>query len=73
VHCLLIFNGDLRNLQLSLLPKMSVLNQCGEEAAECPLCMEHLEVDDLNFFPCTCGYQVNILINIFLFEHISVN
>jgi hypothetical protein len=39
---------------------MSVLNQSGEEQVECPLCMEPLEVDDLNFFPCTCGYQVNI-------------
>ncbi len=39
---------------------MSVLNQSGEEPVECPLCMEPLEVDDLNFFPCTCGYQVCI-------------
>lgn len=38
---------------------MSVLNQSGEEQVECPLCMEPLEVDDLNFFPCTCGYQVS--------------
>jgi hypothetical protein len=38
---------------------MSVLNQSGEEPVECPLCMEQLEVDDLNFHPCTCGYQVN--------------
>ncbi|XP_065223380.1 CCR4-NOT transcription complex subunit 4 isoform X2 [Planococcus citri] len=37
---------------------MSVLNQGGEEPVECPLCMEPLEVDDLNFFPCTCGYQI---------------
>ncbi|XP_047358522.1 putative general negative regulator of transcription C16C9.04c isoform X5 [Vespa velutina] len=37
---------------------MSVLNQSGEDAVECPLCMELLEVDDLNFFPCTCGYQI---------------
>lgn len=37
---------------------MSVLNQSGEDAVECPLCMEPLEVDDLNFFPCTCGYQI---------------
>lgn len=36
----------------------SVLNQSGDEAVECPLCMEPLEVDDLNFFPCTCGYQI---------------
>ncbi|XP_071452177.1 mucin-19 isoform X2 [Hetaerina americana] len=37
---------------------MSVLNQSGDEQVECPLCMEPLEVDDLNFFPCTCGYQI---------------
>ncbi|XP_013404562.1 CCR4-NOT transcription complex subunit 4 isoform X2 [Lingula anatina] len=30
----------------------------GEEAVECPLCMEPLEIDDINFFPCTCGYQI---------------
>ncbi|CAB3369121.1 Hypothetical predicted protein [Cloeon dipterum] len=45
-------------LTLSLLPEMSVLNQCGDEPVECPLCLEHLEVDDLNFFPCTCAYQI---------------
>ncbi|KAF6211360.1 hypothetical protein GE061_011872 [Apolygus lucorum] len=38
---------------------MSVLNQSGEEQVEYPLCMEPLEVDDLNFFPCTCGYQIS--------------
>lgn len=37
---------------------MSVLNQSGEEQVECPLCMEPLEVDDLHFYPCTCGYQI---------------
>lgn len=37
---------------------MSVLNQSGEEQVECPLCMEPLEVDDLNFYPCSCGYQI---------------
>lgn len=42
---------------------MSVLNQSGEEQVECPLCMEPLEVDDLNFFPCTCGYQVRMFYN----------
>lgn len=29
-----------------------------EEQVECPLCMEPLEIDDINFFPCTCGYQI---------------
>lgn len=38
---------------------MSSLNQSGEEISECPLCMEPLEMDDLSFYPCTCGYQVN--------------
>ncbi|XP_017781339.1 PREDICTED: uncharacterized protein LOC108566127 [Nicrophorus vespilloides] len=37
---------------------MSLLNQSGEEQVECPLCMEPLEVDDLHFYPCTCGYQI---------------
>lgn len=39
-----------------------MLNQSGEEQVECPLCMEPLEVDDLNFYPCTCLYQVRLLI-----------
>ncbi|ELT87458.1 hypothetical protein CAPTEDRAFT_223184 [Capitella teleta] len=30
----------------------------GEDQTECPLCMEPLEMDDINFFPCTCGYQI---------------
>lgn len=29
-----------------------------DDVVECPLCMEPLEVDDLNFYPCTCGYQI---------------
>ncbi|XP_022228616.1 uncharacterized protein LOC111078311 isoform X2 [Drosophila obscura] len=29
-----------------------------DDSVECPLCMEPLEVDDLTFFPCTCGYQI---------------
>lgn len=29
-----------------------------DDAMECPLCMEPLEIDDVNFFPCTCGYQI---------------
>ncbi|XP_050357030.1 uncharacterized protein LOC126777845 isoform X2 [Nymphalis io] len=43
---------------LALRARMSVLNQSGEEQVECPLCMEPLEVDDLHFYPCTCGYQI---------------
>ncbi|XP_022178295.1 CCR4-NOT transcription complex subunit 4 isoform X3 [Myzus persicae] len=37
---------------------MSVLNHMCDDQPECPLCMEAFEVDDLNFFPCTCGYQI---------------
>jgi hypothetical protein len=37
---------------------MNVLNNSGDELPECPLCMEPLEVDVLNFYPCTCGYQI---------------
>ncbi|XP_071852582.1 CCR4-NOT transcription complex subunit 4-like isoform X2 [Apostichopus japonicus] len=29
-----------------------------EDPVECPLCMETLEIDDVNFYPCTCGYQI---------------
>ena len=37
---------------------MSVLNFSGDESPECPLCMELFELDDINFYPCACGYQV---------------
>ncbi|XP_070565330.1 CCR4-NOT transcription complex subunit 4-like [Ptychodera flava] len=33
-------------------------NNNHDDAMECPLCMEPLEMDDVNFFPCTCGYQI---------------
>ena len=36
----------------------SCLNLSGDESPECPLCMELFELDDINFYPCTCGYQV---------------
>lgn len=29
-----------------------------DDIVDCPLCMETLEVDDINFFPCECGYQI---------------
>ncbi len=39
---------------------MSVLNPNSEdEAPECPLCLEFLELDDISFYPCACGYQVS--------------
>ena len=25
---------------------------------DCPLCLEELDISDLNFKPCPCGYQV---------------
>lgn len=37
---------------------MNGLSNGNDDVAECPLCMEPLEVDDLNFYPCTCGYQI---------------
>ncbi|KAI0059108.1 hypothetical protein BV25DRAFT_1169580 [Artomyces pyxidatus] len=29
-----------------------------EEAKECPLCLEEMDISDLNFKPCMCGYQI---------------
>lgn len=34
------------------------MSNSNDDTVECPLCMEPLEVDDLNFYPCTCGYQI---------------
>ncbi|CDO68864.1 hypothetical protein BN946_scf185000.g7 [Trametes cinnabarina] len=28
------------------------------EDAECPLCLEEMDISDLNFKPCPCGYQI---------------
>ena len=42
---------------------MSVLNpNSDDEPQECPLCMEFLELDDINFYPCSCGYQVSFFV-----------
>lgn len=38
--------------------RMSRSPDLKEDPMECPLCMEPLEIDDVNFFPCTCGYQI---------------
>uniref|UniRef100_UPI003AAFFF2A CCR4-NOT transcription complex subunit 4 isoform X8 n=1 Tax=Centroberyx gerrardi TaxID=166262 RepID=UPI003AAFFF2A len=37
---------------------MSRSPEVKDDPMECPLCMELLEIDDVNFFPCTCGYQI---------------
>ncbi|XP_051975059.1 CCR4-NOT transcription complex subunit 4 isoform X2 [Xyrauchen texanus] len=37
---------------------MSHSPEVKEDHMDCPLCMEPLEIDDVNFFPCTCGYQI---------------
>lgn len=29
-----------------------------DEAETCPLCIEELDLQDRNFRPCPCGYQV---------------
>ncbi|KAL7409206.1 RING/Ubox like zinc-binding domain-containing protein, partial [Mrakia frigida] len=29
-----------------------------EEDPECPLCMEEMDLSDINFKPCPCGYQI---------------
>lgn len=29
-----------------------------QEAKECPLCLEEMDISDLNFKPCQCEYQV---------------
>lgn len=48
--------------QLQHLPlpchRMSHSPEMKDDPMECPLCMEPLEIDDVNFFPCTCGYQI---------------
>lgn len=31
-----------------------------EEDPECPLCMEEMDLSDVNFKPCPCGYQVRL-------------
>ncbi|TNN71704.1 CCR4-NOT transcription complex subunit 4 [Liparis tanakae] len=38
--------------------RMSHSPEMKDDPMECPLCMEPLEIDDVNFFPCTCGYQI---------------
>lgn len=51
-------SGELLWLPLYQCNKMSRSPELKEDSMECPLCMEPLEIDDVNFFPCTCGYQI---------------
>lgn len=64
LHVLLIFGlislRDSKDLLCWCVKRlMNGMGNCSEDSAECPLCMEPFEVDDLNFYPCTCGYQVS--------------
>ncbi|KAF8797910.1 hypothetical protein BYT27DRAFT_7124516 [Phlegmacium glaucopus] len=43
------------------------------EDAECPLCLEEMDISDLNFKPCICGYQASCLICRFCWHHIKEN
>lgn len=29
-----------------------------QDAMECPLCLEEIDISDANFKPCPCGYQI---------------
>ncbi|KAG8997525.1 transcriptional repressor general negative regulator of transcription subunit 4 [Tulasnella sp. JGI-2019a] len=40
-----------------------------EEGTECPLCVSEMDMDDLNFKPCPCGYQLCR----FCYHHIKEN
>ncbi|KAG8904962.1 transcriptional repressor general negative regulator of transcription subunit 4 [Tulasnella sp. 403] len=40
-----------------------------EEQPECPLCVAEMDMDDLNFKPCPCGYQICR----FCYHHIKEN
>lgn len=52
-----VFSDQLQHWSL-LRYRMSHSPEMKDDSMECPLCMEPLEIDDVNFFPCTCGYQI---------------
>lgn len=33
---------------------------CPQDEVECPICTDVLDISDLNFKPCSCGYQVSV-------------
>lgn len=34
-----------------------------QDDMDCPLCLEEMDISDLNFKPCPCGYQVGLLLD----------
>jgi CCR4-NOT transcription complex subunit 4 len=46
------------NKASGFLQSRAKMSSATDELPECPLCMEVFELDDINFFPCTCGYQI---------------
>lgn len=36
-----------------------------QDDMDCPLCLEEMDLSDLNFKPCPCGYQVRFLLSLF--------
>ena len=37
------------------------MDYSSDDEASCPLCTEELDVTDIHFKPCPCGYQVSLL------------
>lgn len=37
---------------------MSVVRQNEKKGKQCPVCLDLLDADDCNFYPCFCGYQI---------------
>ncbi|OLY81912.1 General negative regulator of transcription subunit 4 [Smittium mucronatum] len=34
------------------------MSDSGDDAMNCPLCMEEMDLDDMSFYPCECDYQI---------------
>ena len=52
------------HLSKALLRRLT-LSYLSQEDQECPLCLEEMDISDLNFKPCVCGYQVPSSVLIF--------
>ena len=44
-----------------------------QEDVDCPLCLEEMDLSDINFKPCPCGYQVRALIVYVAHQHTYKN